>query len=394
MLFTRLAFASSVLLWFLQWTYADRCPFNAQECKCLPTVPPQQYTYKRVECTSTSTTLPAFTPEGDEVKYTVTDSLTIQGDVSSIEARSFSAFQAISTLALVQISNSSQPVYQRWNDEAFVDVQVLNLEVKGLDGLIPLPKAVQQLGGCLRRLVVSNGRLAVDLGEGTFGSLSSLKAVWITQTNISRMSDGVFAGLEQGLEELILNGANLTTFPGEPLQRLKKLKRLGLNRNDMKTLPDNPLGVVPTLESLSLGGNPLNETIAQGALDQVPPGLTQLFLDSTGLEAVPGGVLKNRALTVLSLSNNDIEAIAKSDFEDGAGLEMLNMNTNPIANIEPGAFSDLKNLTLLDLRNTNMTSIDLAALAASDGMRGLYLDDNIMLVFLTVSDTQTVGGRS
>lgn len=112
------------------------------------------------------------------------------------------------------------------------------------------------------------------------------------------------------------------------------------------------------LNILNLNGNKIRK--ANALPDKYRMLLTQIRLADNDIVKVADvfGVVKNPALKVLDLSENNIPTLYGGDFSTMIKLETLDLSNSHVVNIEMGTFAPLNKLINLDLSNNELVTLN------------------------------------
>jgi len=211
-------------------------------------------TYLSAACNSSG--LPSFAVSSSG-KYEVSR-LDIRGNVQVIPANHFAAFASIDILTLTQTATDTVP--QQWDEKAFdgVDIRPI-ISVSGLGNLVPFPQALITLGKKGLTDLFIDRSSSVELTNSTFKEFPSLTRVQFNHTQITKLENGAFAGLENSLQYLYLQNVGLVEFPLTQLSILNKLSRLDLESNRIQNIPAKICTTLPKLVTLDVDNNPIQE---------------------------------------------------------------------------------------------------------------------------------------
>ena len=191
--------------------------------------------------------------------------------------------------------------------------------------------------------------LIEKISENAFHGISSLNSIVFSNNQIKKFEKLTFEPLGNSLLHLDLNYNNLGEGDvnkfSETLKPLVYLERLDLNGNYFKAVPD--LSILPELKNLYLEDN-LIEKLPQNEKNHFPSNLV-----------------------ILSLFQNNLTEITRSDFSHLTKLEYLNLESNQIQNINSDAFKFTSSLKELILRDNLLKKIP------SDAI--YYLPDLLLL---------------
>ena len=196
------------------------------------------------------------------------------------------------------------------------------------------------------RLTLNNKGIT-SLQAEDFAGLTSLKSLWLHDTQLTSLPDGVFADLAN-LRKLGLSNNRLATLTGAEFASLHKLESLWLHGNDLTELPKSAFSGLDNLLRLNLNGNGLSELPADVFSGLAK--LEQLWLRGNAISELPPTVFHGlRSLRDIDLGSNEIDSLPEGLFDGNAGLEQIWLNNNRIWTWHPDVFGNLYSLTLLDL---------------------------------------------
>ena len=216
------------LFLLVSMAYADvPCPFN-QRCRCEGVdETPGVTTIRSVHCSDIPNLV--FTPPKNET-YIVTLEFFIRAPVDKIPSSTFSAFQFIRNLYLIQ-PRQLQDNAANWDYEAFHGTQVVSLTTEGLKEVLPPQNALKRLGGNGLKELNILGLLAngdhVKLSQDVFAGFKSLKVLVISFPQISSIHPRAFNGLDS-LSTLHLGNSKRWSFDLSVLDGLNDLTELRL----------------------------------------------------------------------------------------------------------------------------------------------------------------------
>ncbi|XP_066579957.1 asporin [Amia ocellicauda] len=250
----------------------------------------------------------------------------------------------------------------------------------------------------LEFLVLSNNRLTDGSIEGAFEGMMKLKRLYINQNLLISIP----TDLPATLEELSLNGNNISVMSKQSWSSCESLHILSLNNNSLSndSIPAGIFGSLTNLRTLSINHNYLTD-----APHRLPTNLRELYLSGNQIDRISDQLfadnsdllfldlghnrLKNkgidaisfrhmaklenlnlernfltqvpkhipRALKTLNLEGNRISSVSKSVFLKLANLEQLGLSKNKIAKVAAGAFKGLSALHLLDVSHNNLLEV-------------------------------------
>jgi hypothetical protein len=367
------------------------CPFNEDECTCTETDEPVAMTYENAVCITKSASLTVFKPAPNGKKYKIANEMTMSYNVYKIPAMHFVAFESITSLVLLQ-NEALRPITAEWNDYAFAGVTIFSLTVSTLAGMVPLPRAVKNLGNReLGTLYIKTCKEPISLADNAFRDITDLKTLSIDDTQITSIGKDAFNNSKH-LQELTLTKAGLKEFPTDAMKDLSTITRLILNDNEISSLPNLATVGLDSLKMLSIAGNKLGDAISKGALDNLPPKLAKLYVDAVDIVgSIPKQIFaKNPQLTIFSATYNKIDHVAADDLVDAGHLKGIYLDNNPITGIAFGAFSKMSSADFISLRNISIESVDLSIFNGLKDNIQVLLGENTQLTTLAVSDVNKV----
>jgi len=313
-------------------------------------------------------------------KYNI-DSMTFQitnTSILEIPANYLSAFDTIGYLS-IEGPYLQSPIDQiKWDPNAFNGIKVNGFNAVNINGLIPPPAALKQLGrnglrGFNTRIYAGENRLEKGVFKD-FPSLQNIHLVFGSGGRILSIDDGAFDGLENTLEELTIDSVAMEDFPKE-ITKLTKLKLLGLASSDIKNIPIDTFKSFEQLtylrfdnDDIRIGSIDLNEANENGVFLSLPKSLANLNLDGTQLNSFPKINLPN--LEDLSVAGNNIKIIKKGNSGIGKSTSIGN---NPIDTIEIDSILLPSNDGGLNLIGTNLVSLDLSVFDYSRNPQQFWL---------------------
>lgn len=170
----------------------------------------------------------------------------------------------------------------------------------------------------------------------------------------------MFAGLNDSLEELYLEGMNQRDYfnqhSRELFRELSELKCLKLKRNMWNQLDPEMFVKMNSLVKLDLSWN--NFKLDKSSFAHLKQ-LEQLDLSRNSLESLEPGVFSHLSnLKILNLSDNLISRIEKDTFDGLVQLKKLCLRENRLQHVHTEAFSSMASLEEIDLFRTYI-SLDL-----------------------------------
>ncbi|KAK3086728.1 hypothetical protein FSP39_022554 [Pinctada imbricata] len=233
------------------------------------------------------------------------------------------------------------------------DAPLVSLDITGLalDGSLPSTTFQLLQGTPLKSLIMPNNKIN-SLPSNGFSYLKNLETLKLSNSKISEISNTSFSGVSK-LVNLFLDGNSLTTVP----QNLPpSLQQLYLNGNEISTLGDYAFKGLSKLRKLFLGFSQIRtlyETTFSGLTS-----LQFLHLERNNIDHLPGQVFMSLvSLHSLMLNKNNLVTIQgdkSSAFNSLGSLTYLNMADNQCEHIHLDLFNPLKSLMTLHLENNKL----------------------------------------
>ncbi|KAH7643426.1 hypothetical protein HUG17_10117 [Dermatophagoides farinae] len=268
---------------------------------------------------------------------------------------------------------------------------------------------------------------SLDLQSNHISNLDSyafygipLRALNLQNNRIKNLQEFAFGGLENTLEELILNANLFEHFPLFALRRLRKLATLKLQNNQINQIPDDGFTRFTVLETLDLQSNHIRHlnsrsfmtmpklkilycsnnlltVVSDSSIFQQLPLLETLDLSLNrlrvvnldGLESIRTLDLSYNHLHDLRLqsltglrelfaSNNNILQLVNETFMNTTNLEVLYLQHNAIHSINYNTFYHLQQLRILDLSFNQLRRLHQSLFKNTNLLQSLYLDNNLI----------------
>uniref|UniRef100_W5NHY5 Wu:fc23c09 n=2 Tax=Lepisosteus oculatus TaxID=7918 RepID=W5NHY5_LEPOC len=221
----------------------------------------------------------------------------------------------------------------------------------------------------LEFLVLNNNRLTDSSIEGAFEGMEKLKRLYIEQNLLSSIP----TDLPKTLEELRLNGNNISVMSEQVWFSCKNLHIVSLNNNSLsnESIPDGVFGSLTNLRTLSINNNYLTDTPYK-----LPTNLKELYLKGNQIERILSQMFTDYSdLLYLDLSNNQLisKGIDENSFCYMAKLENLNLGGNLLNQIPKHFPSALKTL---NLEGNRITSVNKDAFLKMKNLEQLGLSKN------------------
>ncbi|XP_061607665.1 transforming growth factor beta activator LRRC32 isoform X1 [Phyllopteryx taeniolatus] len=199
----------------------------------------------------------------------------------------------------------------------------LDLSFNQLTGL---PQSFFNTMTLLEVLNVSNNCI-VSFSVTDKDLLPTVKIVNFSYNSLQRLS--LREGTLQALEELFLQGNDLSTLAHQTFQRLPSLNLLQL-QNNLKILPYRAFANTP-LSLLDLSLNPGLE-MHQDSLVGLEHSLVQLFLRENNISMLNRDMSSLRSLKLVDLSTNHLTSLPAWNRE--SSIETLNLQNNSLVTLE------------------------------------------------------------
>ena len=215
-------------------------------------------------------------------------------------------------------------------------------------------------------LVYVNNTAINRLEDGVFKGLK-ISNIQLSNAKISWLSANAFRGLEDTLQGLNLANNALTELPVETLRTLRILSNLDLSNNNIRFVPSNAF-VTLRLSTLKLSEN--NLTMAEDALNGLEQSLKNLNMKGCHLKALPPATRNLRGLAFLDVSQNHIQGMVASELAGMKSLTALNLERNVIQRLSDDVFTEVStSLSSLSLLNNLLTTYPTKAITSLKDLR-------------------------
>ncbi|XP_055613623.1 insulin-like growth factor-binding protein complex acid labile subunit, partial [Uranotaenia lowii] len=215
---------------------------------------------------------------------------------------------------------------------------------------------------------------------GTLLHKLSVKRLYVAETPLASISDHVFYGINDTLQELHLEGSELTSFPSGAFKILGMLKVLNIDGHRIESLPKGiftGMTFDATLEKFHF---------VNGLLNDMGPEVFMSFkkiktLDIHGnqLVSLKKGQFKGlREAEILDLSFNNITKLDASHVSDLTKMTWINVSHNALTEITRGTFARNAVLRVLNMAFNSIKKIDANTFRGMRFLRRLYLNDNMI----------------
>ncbi|XP_051903302.1 transforming growth factor beta activator LRRC32 [Hippocampus zosterae] len=247
--------------------------------------------------------------------------------------------------------------------------------------LTDLPESFFRTTTSLEVLNVSNNCVS-SFSVSDKDLLPAAKIINLNYNSLERLSLG--EGSLQALEELFLQGNDLSTLAHQTFQRLPSLKLLQLQENNLRvcsseTKPDqNPAQCVsffsvPNLRTLYLSQNNL-KSLPDRAFANTPLNSLDLSLNP-GLEMHRDSLAGlEDSLVELLLRENNISRL-NADVSSLRSLKLVDLSTNHLTSLP--AWKRELSIETLNLQNNSLVTLERGTVAALEhSLKTLYVGDN------------------
>lgn len=266
---------------------------------------------------------------------------------------------------------------------------------------------VLQLQNELHELQLANNLLGDSLNpifsSNEFHDMKKLKILDLSRNGLRNIEEGILKGCTN-LEELYLDGNNLTAVPTVSLKGPRAIKVLSLAQNNIGFLPrDSFITLSESLLRLDLSYNELSYmednalfnlqhllflNISYNSLSRFNSdvfknvfNLLQLDLSANFFQEFPSNALRHLTyLKLLNISNNLITEIEQTHLSHLTELEVLDLSRNNIGQLGINTFSNLSALTTLDLSLNALRTIEESSFEGLTKLKWLSLEDNNILL--------------
>ena len=258
------------------------------------------------------------------------------------------SFCSLSSLRVLDVGHNR---LQDLNALSFTDQQPTARSIKR-----PSPSCPRNLG--LEVLDVSRNRLIL-LPPNGLAKLNFLNELYLQGNEITIVSAGAFSGLKS-LKILNLADNKIENLPSIVFDDNLELSEIYLQNNSLSSIRPGTLSKLNHLVILDLSKNKLTS-----------------YGDANNKNgnSTFGGLIR---LVNLNLSHNKLTHLSPDLFADLFSLQVLNLEHNEIEIIEGNAFSMLKNLHTLTLSHNKLTFIDSTTFNGLIVLTFLSLDNNLI----------------
>lgn len=257
---------------------------------------------------------------------------------------------------------------------AFDGLRVKKLVLSGLGIEAVNESAFDWLAGDLQELSLDGNQLTA-LPDSVFSPLSGLKILQLQNNRLTTIGRHLLDGLAS-LTVLDLSGNQISYVHLEAWAPVPKLSTLKLHNNVMDgILNSTRLGGLDQLEELRLDGNWISEVTpdAFGLLQN----LRRLNIARNRIPALPGSAFSaNTLLEDVDASENEIGGLEADVFNETKRLTTLLLHGNRINTLPAYVFKHMYNLRMLNLQRNSISGILSNSLSGLSSLRHLDLSQN------------------
>jgi len=257
---------------------------------------------------------------------------------------------------------------------AFYGLRITRLELSGLGVQTINESAFVWLAGDLQELSLDGNQLTT-LPDGVFSPLSGLIHLQLQNNRLTTIGKRFLEGLDN-LLVLDLSGNRIGDIDLEAWGPVPMLKTLKLHNNVIGgTLNSTRLGGLTQLQELRLDGNSISE-ITPGAF-RLLPNLQSLNVARNRIPALPGSVFSaNTLLEEVDASENEIRGLELDVFNETKRLQTLSLGDNRISTLPISVFRHMYNLRTLNLPRNSISGVLSNSLNGLSSLRSLDLSHN------------------
>ena len=226
-----------------------------------------------------------------------------------------------------------------------------------------------------RWLQIWKNSTITQLPDNSFKNLK-MRQLFLRKLGIESIQRAAFSGLEDILEDLILEENKISSLSG--LNNLPNLKGLHVSDNSITKITKADLAPFATsLTLLDLSRNPLVDfskafdslsklerllligcqlTTLDSSTFIAASSLARLSLGANRMEEIPTeAISKAQNLRLVDISENNITIIKKKAFANMPKLDTVFLHSNKIGKIEPEAFFQLPSLGYISMKRNKIT---------------------------------------
>ena len=207
------------------------------------------------------------------------------------------------------------------------------------------------------------------------------KALDLSRNSVTDFKTGAFAGLEDYLEELVIQGSSSAPVPYTAISRLRKLKKLSLSHFSQSIIGRDSTDIQSLMNLETLEFKNMNtEFIQSDAFKDRVPMLKRLVLENLKIRTFPvAGIAELTSLEHLSAVNLQIKEIPYQAFASLHNLQELVLSHNGLTTLRSGCFDGIQDtLRYLGLHINNLDESSVGAIASErwDRLEQLNLGHN------------------
>ncbi|KAL3200260.1 hypothetical protein MRX96_043523 [Rhipicephalus microplus] len=205
----------------------------------------------------------------------------------------------------------------------------------------------------------------------------TISRLFVSNTQLENVEEGVFEGLEDFLETLSLTQSKLKHVPKGALKDLRSLRSLELSSNNIASL-ESYVFYGLQLTNLQLSKNNITD-VTEYAFGGLENSLEELNLIDSGQKEFPLNALRRlRSLKALRLAENEIKEIPDDGFTRFTALQRLDLSSNRIRELNERSFVTMPRLNSLSLHMNQLSDLDDSCFIHLLELEALDLSQNII----------------
>lgn len=287
-------------------------------------------------------------------------------------------------------------------------------------------RALTRIPASIKQLEISD----THVNEITmlFRFANTLEYLGCSNCNISSIDQNVLSRFPR-LQELYLQGNNITELDGTFFKNSKSLKKLDLSNNGLKSCVNTDhLRDLVSIQAIYYFDNPHLEKSCSDAIGKIadspciriyngeyacsgvtvrdilniPGVIYRLYIEDTPVNTITSHVFSRHSATLeylecrncnitsiednvfidfqnlvtLNLEDNRLETIRRASFEGNTKLKEIILSNNAITNIESAVFREWPNMKLLQVSGNYLKCLDFGMLSYWKGRLEIYMYDN------------------
>ena len=258
--------------------------------------------------------------------------------------------------------------------------------------IVELPSGVFRGLTNLLEVDVDGNPLLEKVALNVFNELINLIELDIDNNAIGELQPGVFDGLSN-LKELEIDGNKLTKISEGLFAGLDKIEGLAISENLINEIDPFIFSDMTNLKQLFLQGN--NISVLHPSLFRKASDLEVLFINSNNLKELHPDIFRNLTnLKTLSIAEINISYLPNTLFQDLRALEFLNVSRNEVNSISSKILHELTNLLTLDLTKNPLYWIQKESFEHIPKRTVVYVDEYATCCFVTSGDCSFTEERS